>query len=152
MKKTLLSLCLMACVACGNDDGMSGADAGVSGDAGTACAPLDPKFSVLFAEIFNTPTCNLAAACHGMGAQGDLLYDTDVATAHMQTTGDTFRTDSRGQFPKRVESGMPDQSFLWIKLTDSMVPGGQMPLAANPLNQCQLDAVKAWIENGAAND
>lgn len=137
--------------ACGTDDGKAN---GGGGDAGPTCTTVSPTFTALAAEIFDTPTCNQAAACHGTTPQGNLLLTgakADIYNA-LVTPGDTDQTESRGTFPKRVVASNSNDSFLWIKLTDSTVPRGRMPLALPALNQCQLDAVKAWIEAGALNN
>jgi hypothetical protein len=146
---------LLGAAACGNDDGKVDAtpDAGASPvDAGPSCSPIDPKFSVLKAQIFDTVTCNTAAACHGATPQGALLLTGDDATVLAALTADTDQLESRNTYPKRVVAGNPDQSFLWQKLTDPNVPRGIMPLGQPRLDDCQLDAIRAWIQAGALLD
>lgn len=136
---------LAATAACGNDDG------GAVLDGGTMCSTVSPTFTNLHTTIFSAPRCN-QDFCHGSrSTQGNLLLGAAQADAYASITGATDRSDSKTQYPKRVEPMMPDKSFLWIKLTVPTVPGGLMPLGGK-LNDCELAAVQEWITKGAPND
>jgi hypothetical protein len=54
-----------------------------------------------------------------------------------------------------VEPGSPEQSYLFIKLLGSQHTvggsGEQMPFPL-PLETAQIDIIRAWIEQGAANN
>lgn len=57
---------------------------------------------------------------------------------------------------KRVEPGKPDESYLVRKLDGTHVAAGgtgeRMPMGAEPLPPEQIAKVRAWIEQGAANN
>ena len=58
---------------------------------------------------------------------------------------------------KRIEPGVPDQSYLWLKLTNAPdLEGSPMPTSPltgwRPLSSAELDDIRAWIENGALED
>lgn len=57
---------------------------------------------------------------------------------------------------KRVAPGNPEQSYLYHKLVGSHLEAGgeglQMPFAAPPLNDKQIDLVRRWILEGALNN
>ena len=154
--RLLVAAGLLTLAACGNDDGMS--DNNNNGgnnnnnNNGNNCTPIDPKLSELQAKLFNTPTCNQAAACHGANPQGNLLFSMDAATTFNELTMKmTENRDARGTHPNRVVAMNPGQSFLWAKVTDDNVPGGKMP-PGGQLDQCELDAIQGWINAGAPND
>jgi len=144
----LLFLTLAFAVACGTDDGKGKPGA----DAGMAC-DIDPKFAALQAKIFNTPTCNAPNICHGANAagpaKGNLLLAADNAVSFAEWQKNTDDATAKVSWPKRVVANNLDMSYLWQKVTRDDVPGGRMPIGAS-LNQCQLDAIKGWIMNGAA--
>lgn len=112
---------------------------------------LEPNFTSIYGTL-SSDTC-AGVGCHDsstMGGGQDYSQSKDAvhATMLMDTVNQTGAMD----YPKRVVPNEPDMSFLWIKLTRDDAPLGRMPLASTPLKQCDLDAIRTWIENGAAND
>jgi len=56
------------------------------------------------------------------------------------------RLAPRARPMKRVWPGLPDSSFLYLKITTPPSGGGvKMPASGAPLTQAQLDIVKTWI-------
>ena len=49
----------------------------------------------------------------------------------------------------RVQPGAPESSYLYLKITGDPRAGARMPLGRAPLAQDVIDAIKAWIEQGA---
>jgi len=53
----------------------------------------------------------------------------------------------------QVEPGLPDKSYLYIKLIDTGESAGGsgllMPIQQPPLDQDQIETIRLWIEQGA---
>jgi hypothetical protein len=61
--------------------------------------------------------------------------------------------DSNLSTKLRVAPGAPEDSFLVEKLEQSMPSGGaQMPLQPERLSAAEVDTLRTWIADGAAND
>ncbi|MBM4345122.1 MAG: hypothetical protein FJ100_17260 [Deltaproteobacteria bacterium] len=112
---------------------------------------LQPKLSVLHAEIFSKSCTN--SACHGEGTGAGNLSLKDAATSYTQLVGkESGEIDDAGKPLNRVEPGKPDKSVLWIVLDR---PFGKAKAGMPPgarLDPYKVDAVKAWIAAGAKND
>jgi hypothetical protein len=85
--------------------------------------------------------------CHLPGAeQADLRLYPDAWAALVGTPS----TQSELAL---VEPGVPDQSYLFLKLTDEQETAGgsglQMPFQQGPLDPAQIDVIRLWIEQGA---
>ncbi|QDG52789.1 hypothetical protein FIV42_19180 [Persicimonas caeni] len=90
--------------------------------------------------------------CHG-GAQ---------PAAELNLTDDEAYTTLLGASQQQpdlnlVEPGSPEESYLWLKITDDeSITGSAMPI--DPLNgtrtltQAELDDIRTWIENGAMDE
>lgn len=144
---TALPLLIALSAGCsGGDDGNNG-----NNDAGMMNDCLEPTFTSIHG-LFSSETC-AGEGCHdaetmGGGQDYTLGKAAVYSTMLMATVNDIGAQD----YPNRVVPNEPDMSFLWIKLTRDDAPLGRMPLAMAPLAQCDLDAIRTWIENGAAND
>jgi hypothetical protein len=142
-------------------------------DAGPAVCPpgIDPSFTSILTKVLATPSCgtNIAGNCHSTsGASaasgtGNMLdYSLDAGVVYDELLGDggghpsTNLAGTAGPIPRVVpfDSGA---SMLYIKLTLTTRAdpryGSGMPLTT-PGSVCPatLDAVKAWIDQGAANN
>ena len=55
-----------------------------------------------------------------------------------------------------VKPGLPDESYLYIKLIDSGLSAGGsgliMPVQQPPLSTGQIETIRSWIEQGAENN
>ena len=151
------------------------AEASVGGDAATpetgpnytVCATgVEPKFSSLLAKVLATPSCgtNRTNNCHstaGSMFSSLLAFDVDAGAVYTELLGDGGgypSTNAAGKgHPPRVVPGDAGASMLYIKLTLKTCTdpnyGCGMPYI-NPGSVCPavLDAVKGWIDQGAAND
>jgi hypothetical protein len=155
---------------CGNDDGSASFDASLAADSGnpadaggndgsTGNCDTMPHFSSIYSVILSKSMGNGACAvpsCHGPFPSGGLEMDKgkDMAFAAL-TTGGTFDSQAKTTIPDRVKAGDPMHSFLYLKISEDTPPGttgSRMPLGATPLSQCEIDAFKTWIMNGAMND
>lgn len=98
-----------------------------------------PDANVSFAQhvqpLFNQ-TCALTG-CHGDGLQQSLLR---LTSFDQLMYGGTLV----------VVRGQPDQSTLVLRIEGRV--GARMPLDRRPLNQNQINGIRAWIGEGAANN
>jgi hypothetical protein len=90
---------------------------------------------------------NYCVMCHlPGGAQGGLSLYPD---AWSELVG----VPSKQSPLLQVEPGSPEKSYLYIKLIDTGESvggsGQQMPVQQSPLDQGQIQTIKAWIEQGA---
>ena len=96
--------------------------------------------------IYNQ-SCATSAVCHANGAQYDVL---SAAVSYQNT----FLVESDGvngmQGPF-ITPFLPDASFLYKKL-DGTGAGEPMPYNGSPLPAEQIEAVRNWILEGAANN
>lgn len=112
-----------------------------SPDAGLS---VEPKLSAIVEDIFQ-PRCG-ANACHGgNGPGGNLNLEQDV---HANLVGVDADTDPS---VKRVVAGDPEASLLYRVLLGPSNGVAQMPVGAE-LEAYELDAIRTWIEDGAADD
>ena len=97
-----------------------------------------------------TRNCALAG-CHGGGLLGFPL-DLSAGVAH----GQLVDVPSIESPLDRVEPGAPDLSYLVHKLqgTYDSVGGAccRMPQGQAPLPEAEIDLIRGWIEQGAADD
>jgi hypothetical protein len=96
--------------------------------------------------IYNV-SCATSAVCHGNGAQ-------DVVLANGVSWANTFLVESNGvngmQGPF-IDPFSPDSSFLYKKL-DGTGAGERMPYNGSPLPAEQIETIRNWILEGAANN
>lgn len=143
-----------AIAACGNDDGGAVLDGGVSGDAATCTTgTIAPTFANVNSLILSTATCK-TSFCHDASNAGNLNLSGDQAANFAQlTTGATYNFVAKTTVPNRVVAQSPEQSYFYLKLSQSNPPGGgPMPSGGPMLDQCKIDAVRGWIMNGATNN
>jgi hypothetical protein len=96
--------------------------------------------------IYNT-SCATSAVCHGNGAEF-------VVLANNVSWANTFRVESNG--PNGMQGPFiapfdPDGSFLFDKLGDDTV-GERMPYNGSALPADQINTIRDWILEGAANN
>ncbi len=173
--RTAFLVLALACSACGEGSPASPGAAGSGGDAGAGeagyavCPPaVKPNFESLLTTIFATPSCGTTVAgnCHSASGSapsgtGNLLdFTLGAGGVYAELVGDgggapsADIAGSAGHIP-RVSPFDAGASLLYIKLTLETPAdpdyGAGMPLTA-PGSVCPatLDAVKAWIDQGAA--
>ena len=103
-------------------------------------------------ELF-TQTC---AGCHGAGAPpGGGLLLSDAATAHanmVNVAPGPMTLECAGREPYIVPNDA-DGSLLIVKLEGGPeLCGSRMPLGPPPLEQAEIDLIRAWINAGAPNN
>lgn len=149
----VLLLALGLFTGCGDDssgsagDGDGDGSAGMSGDGDGdgMMEVIDPTYANIQERVF-VASCSSFSSCHdssGPPAQG-LDLETDAITALVGVES----TVAAGRI--LVVAGDPDNSYL-IEKIESMTPavGVQMP-PNQPLDQNKIDALKAWIADGAS--
>jgi hypothetical protein len=147
----------------GTDAGDAGSDAAAIRDASAEAAPVapafdagHPTFTTIYASII-TPNC---LECHGqpppiesnleMRTQQEAYANLVGVVAMGDACG--FAAPDGGPPPTRVIPGDAADSLLYLKITNTQKCGGGMPLDANSLSNENILTIKAWIDQGAAND
>ncbi len=165
MTKLAVTLFLgMTFGACGSDGGTAGSGGGGGGGGtggGGAAAPA--TFTRVKAEII-TPSCALSSSCHKGTGKANMALDVDPYKVLMGDTPATGKASCEFPGMKLVVPGMPDQSFVYLKVTtpppgtpDAMCPGTsgkneRMPMSSDMLEPARVALLKDWITAGAKND
>lgn len=111
------------------------------GPTGPVVPPTTVSFSAEVQPIFD----NQCAGCHGAGGQAGL--DLRPGTSHGNLVGVTA-TESALSL---VEPGQPDQSWLYLKLTDQQDVGDAMP-PGGTIGDANLTLMETWINEGAQDN
>jgi len=106
-----------------------------------------PSFAALQAEIFS-PSCATAFCHDGQTRAGGLNLAPGVAYAQLVGVA-ASNAAARGAGLQRVAPGMPDASFLVVKMVGPAAGQGFVMPPAGPLPAAQLAPVRAWIAAGA---
>jgi len=96
--------------------------------------------------IYNT-SCSTSAICHANGAN-------QVVLAPAVSYANTFDVESSGVNGDQglyIAPFLPDSSYLLMKV-EGTGAGARMPYNGDPLPQDQIDAIRTWILEGAANN
>jgi hypothetical protein len=105
----------------------------------------DPSFSADVFEILVRRDCT-AGGCHGSG-EGSLTM-TSAATAHANLVN--VASPESGEL--RVIPGNAQDSYLVKKLENRAAAGARMPLIGPPLDATDLQNIRNWIDQGAADN
>ena len=162
----VLASALCACLcACGDDGGGEVVDAAADKpDPGETMdyEPGSATYSAVFEEVIIANGCNGGPFCHG-GATGGLTMNEKQATydalVGVQAMGTTLATgEDAGMVRDCVDTGLvrvvpgdPENSLLMQKLLDEQPCGTMMP-PTGVLTPEQIEQMRAWISNGAADD
>lgn len=107
----------------------------------------DPSFTEVIDEVLQRRGCS-SHNCHGYpGGRADLQLTSDVQGNYQALVG-RRATSERYLL---VQPGVPDSSYLVIKLEGRQRVGLSMPLGAEPLDSIDLTNVRNWIHSGAVN-
>jgi hypothetical protein len=96
--------------------------------------------------IYNN-SCATSAICHANGANNVIL-------AQGVSYANTFEVESNGVNGDQglyIDPFLPDSSYLFLKV-EGTGAGARMPYNGDPLPQDQIDAIRNWILEGAANN
>jgi hypothetical protein len=147
MSRRTLTLAVVAGIA------LAGCDESVANLVGPT-PELRPAFSSIQKQIFETddssgrPAC---VQCHNAGGQffaGGLNLEQAVAYGNLVNVASR---DKPGE--TRVIPGDAESSYLIHKLEGrSTIAGARMPFSGPYLTAGQIDVIKQWIDEGAAND
>lgn len=142
---------------CGNDDGAcekTGLSAEECSGGDDNC--LMPTFTSIHGLLSSSRCAN--SGCHasaGVAVSGSLDLSGTPAEVLSRLVG-IATVDAEGlmSFPLRVEAGRPETSYL-LHMVESDAPVGsllgRMP-PGTPLADCDIEAVRMWIQSGAQND
>ena len=109
--------------------------------------PAAPTLTSIQQSTFNV-SCAVSGCHLGGGAAAQLDLSAGSSFANLVGV-------ASGEVPSllRVEAGNPDDSYLVQKVEGTPgIVGLQMPRDRDPLSSAQIQAIRDWIEAGAAND
>ena len=111
--------------------------------------PTEPATLALIQETIFSPRCAITVCHDSTFKSGDLVLE--PGTSYAQLVGVEPDVESaRDEGLLRVDPGMPDNSFLMIKLEGPPPSqGGRMPLIGEPLSAEEIALIRAWIAAGA---
>lgn len=110
-------------------------------------APYRASLTCIQQVVF-TPACALSGCHANPGAQQGM--DLSEGMAWSNTVG-VPNTEVAGL--DRVKAGDPDLSYLIWKLEGNPgIAGDRMPLGGPYLSQAEIDVIRRWILDGAADD
>ena len=154
MRNILCASLLAFLSACGNDNG---GPAGLLPDAGSGCS-VQPTFTSVHDDLLSTNRCAIPG-CHVEATpsanRGDLDFSAGKQAVYdALLSGGTFNAAASGELPQRVVMSSAMTSYLYEKVSKATPVGGgsgRMPPGL-PLEDCQIQAIRDWIDGGAAND
>ena len=119
---------------------------------GTVPPPGPPVTATLSGDVQPIFTANCAlSGCHA-GANSILGQNLSVGQTFQSIVG---VSSIQSSFP-RVKPFRPDSSYLVHKVQGTHLSvggsGGRMPLIGGPLTQAEIDAIRAWITDGAQDN
>jgi outer membrane protein assembly factor BamB len=134
--------------------GLPGGGSGGGGGGGSAAKPATSSatFSAIYSELL-TKRC-AGAVCHtGKSTGGSLSVMGTDASAARATLIDrqASSSDCSSAGLPLVKAGEPDKSLLYLKVAGMPPCGSRMP-PTGALAQAEIDRIRTWIANGAAND
>ncbi len=127
----------------GDNDGQPG------GTFMSAFEVQQPVITATLTEIQNdifTPSCATAGCHSGSNPPDGLLLTAGDAWSNIVNV-DAVQVDL-----KRVKPGDPDNSYLVRKVEGNGIVANRMPLGAPPLSQEQIDLIRQWVLEGAADN
>jgi hypothetical protein len=96
--------------------------------------------------IYNA-SCSTSAICHANGANQVILSP----AVSYENTFNVESTGVNGDQGLYIAPFNPDASYLFLKV-EGTGAGARMPYNGDPLPQDQIDAIRNWILEGAANN
>ena len=109
---------------------------------------LQPSLDSIQANVFG-PTCAVAG-CHSGPAGGSLPQGMDLSSADASFASLVGVSSVQNPALLRVSAGDADGSYLVQKLEGTAGIGQRMPAGGAPLDQATINAIRAWIDSGAA--
>ncbi|MBX7078710.1 MAG: hypothetical protein K1X88_05935 [Nannocystaceae bacterium] len=121
----------------------------------SASGPAPATFTEIYDRYFPTTTPARCNFCHAMPASqvsnGNLAMGSDPDSAYAALVGVASASDGCSGQPL-VTPYDPDRSLFLDKFSDNPSCGSRMPLGGAALDAEAVDAIRGWIEAGAAND
>jgi hypothetical protein len=122
-----------------------------------AMTKIDPTFDGIYKAVLSgtCASCHNDLASNPFKSQQALDFSTADAAYASLVGKDPFATGACAKHGKLVVANDSKNSLLWQKLVPKAEEpadfcGDQMPLGGPPASQTVIDAVKMWIDSGAA--
>ncbi len=125
---------------CASDDSPTG-----SGGTAARTIKADPSFAADIQEIFDRRGCT-GSSCHGAALSAGLDLRSGSAYANL------VNVNSSETGTPRVAPGDAQNSYLVIKIEGRQTSGAQMPLVGPPLDSIDIQNIRNWIDQGAADN
>lgn len=157
MRSLALATWLALALSCGNDNGGAIEDAGTNtmNDGGPDTCSVEATFTSIHDTILSTNRCALPGCHAGQNPGGDLDFEAGKQAVYdALLNGGTTNSGASGQYPDRVVASDSANSYFYLKVSETSPPGGmsgRMP-PGPPLQDCQIQAIQQWIDDGAQND
>ena len=136
---------IVVLVACGGDDPLS-PEPTPGGGGVTRTIKAEPSFALDINEILQRRNC-ATSGCHGTGA-GGLVLTSNAAANYAAMVGVAAINESFDY----VVPGDPTNSYLVIKVEGRQSFGSRMPLGLAPLDSIDVQNIRNWIDQGAAQN
>jgi outer membrane protein assembly factor BamB len=110
------------------------------------------SFSAIYSELLSKRCAG--PVCHSGNSTGGSLnvMGTDASAAHAALIGrPASGSECSSSGLPLVTAGQPDKSLLYLKVAGMPPCGSRMP-PTGALPQADVDRLRTWIANGAAND
>ncbi len=104
-----------------------------------------PMFSMDVQPVF-TGKCALAD-CHGAAKSASLQLTAGMAYGNLVNV----KSSEDPRF-MRIMPGMPDSSYLVMKIEGRQTVGARMPFRRTPLSASQIQLIRGWIQAGASKN
>jgi hypothetical protein len=143
MTERPLLLALVACAACAAAEGPA-TDAGVA-------RTIEPTYEAIEAKVF-LASCATSSCHSSTGRAGGLDLSKDGWEALVGVEPKNAAAKAAGL--KLVVPGKPEQSFLYVKVSQQGLAAGmgqRMPNVGDPLGADAVWAIETWIRNGATH-
>ncbi len=126
---------------CSSSDAPTGSDSG----GGNRTVKASPSFATDIQEIFNRRGCT-GGNCHGSAQQQGLDLRAGAAYSNLVNVSSTETT------ALRVNPGDAQNSYLVIKVEGRQTVGVRMPMNLAPLDSIDIQNIRNWIDQGAADN
>ncbi len=148
LRAAFLALAIATAAAGCSSPAQDAASTATDADGGGSACDVSPTFSSIRSRVLASASCAVAG-CHATPGQAGLSFDVSPDVVYQSLVG----TPSHTSALKRVVPSAPDESFLFLKVSEDTPPTGtRMPSGAKPLSACETGAIRAWIAAGASKD
>lgn len=134
------AMLLLFGIGCGSSDSPTGPS-----ESNSRVIKANPSFAADIQEIFGRRGCT-GSSCHGAAQSAGMDLRSGSAYANL------VNVNSSETGTPRVAPGNAQDSYIVIKVEGRQTVGERMPLGAAPLDNIDIQNLRNWIDQGAANN